>query len=111
MIANSGNMQGGGGESATVTFHAEYSATPTPAYGILLITPDGEWQKIGLDPGETKVQVTKNSFVLPMGRGDFGGASDVTGDAQIIDDAKIYLDNTGYESRLVFVYGDCTITV
>lgn len=102
----------GGGESATVTLHAEYGGAPTPVYGILLITPDGEWQKINIDLGETKqTQVMKNSFVLPMVISDFDSASSVAGAAQIINDAQIVLENTNYVTRLVFVFGDCTITV
>lgn len=101
----------GGGGIANVTLIGVWGMLDNPDYGILSISPSGEQQTTYVAAGETKtIEVAINSYALPMISVDF--VSDyVSGDAQIINDAKIYLDNTGSESRLVFIYGDCTITV
>ena len=103
----------GGGGSAAVMLISQYREIPEdPHYGFLTVDPNGSVQKHYVNQGETiTFEVMQNSFALPMCTGDFGSSSDVTGAAQIINDAQIFLDNVGYATRLVFIYGDCTITV
>lgn len=103
----------GGGGSATVTLIGQYyGILETPNYGFLAVDPNGSVQKHYVNQGQTIVfEVMQNSFALPMYAGNFKDSEQIAGYAQIINDAKIYLDNTGTESRLVFIYGNCTITI
>ena len=101
----------GGGGIANVTLIGVYGTPNNRDYGILSISPSGEQQTIYVAKGETKtIKVAINSYALPMIRGDFD-ASYVVGAAQTNEYAGIYLDNTGNSTRLVYIYGDCTITV
>ncbi len=101
----------GGGGIANVTLIGVYGASNNRDYGILSISPSGEQQTIYVAEGETKtIKVAINSYALPMIQGDFD-ASYVVGAAQANEYADIYLNNTGHSTRLVYIYGDCTITV
>lgn len=103
----------GGGGSATVTFICETGAYSDydPTIGIFIITPEGQPQQINLDVGETKiVQVAANSFMFPALNGDWGGASEISGNAYMVENAQFYT-MYGYKSHLLYVYGDCTINV
>ena len=103
-----------GGESAVVTIHSVYGfvMTGSEQYGILSISPAGECQKAEILEGETiQLTVLKNSFLLPMVNADFTEDSLTSGDCEIIAEAEIFLEGPHYTSRLVFVYGDCEITV
>ena len=102
-----------GGE-AVVTIHSVYGSVMTGSeqYGILSISPAGECQKAEILEGETiQLTVLKNSFLLPMVNADFTEDSLTSGDCEIIAEAEIFLEGPHYTSRLVFVYGDCEITV
>lgn len=103
----------GGGGSATVTLISQYGEIPEgTSYGFLAVDPNGSVQKHYVNRGQTIMfEVMQNSFALPMCAGDFIDSEQVSGDAQIINDAEIYLNNTGTTSRLAFIYGDCTITL
>lgn len=101
----------GGGGIANVTLIGVYGTPNNRDYGILSISPSGEQQTIYVAKGETKtIKVAINSYALPMIQGDFD-ASYVVGAAQTNEYAGIYLDNTGHSTLLVYIYGDCTITV
>lgn len=101
----------GGGGIASVTLIGVYGTPNNRDYGILSISPSGEQQTIYVAEGETKtIKVAINSYALPMIQGDFD-ASYVVGAAQTNEYAGIYLDNTGHSTLLVYIYGDCTITV
>lgn len=101
----------GGGGIANVTLIGVYGTPNNRDYGILSISPSGEQQTIYVAKGETKtIKVAINSYALPMIQGDFD-ASYVVGAAQTNEYAGIYLDNTGHPTLLVYIYGDCTITV
>lgn len=103
----------GGGGSATVTLICEIGANSeiNPTSGIFIITPEGQPQQVSLDAGETKmVQVAANSFMFPALIGDWGDASAIFGNAYMVENAQFYT-NDFRQSRLVYVYGDCTINV
>ena len=103
----------GGGGAANVTFICEIGANSeiNPTSGIFIITPEGQPQQVNLDVGETKiVQVAVNSFMLPALFGDWDGAGKISGNAYIVENALLYT-NDYHRSRLVYVYGDCTINV
>ena len=103
-----------GGEPAGVTIHSVYgySIAGDEKTGILYIPPSGEYQKAEIGLNETiELSVLKNSFLLPMVTADFTEYSPSSGDCEIIAAVEISLDKIGYRSRLVFVYGDCEITV
>lgn len=108
-----GAHSGGGGGAANVTFICEIGANSEikPTSGIFIITPEGQPQQVNLDVGETKiVQVAVNSFMLPALFGDWDSAGKISGNAYIVENALLYT-NDYYRSRLVYVYGDCTINV
>lgn len=108
-----GAHSGGGGGAANVTFICEIGANSegNPAIGIFIITPEGQPQQVNLDVGETKiVQVAANSFVFPALLGDWGDASQISGNAYIVENAQFYTRDY-FPSWLVYVYGDCTINV
>lgn len=99
--------------AANVTFIGEIGANSeiAPTSGIFIITPEGQPQRVNLDVGETKiVQVAVNSFMLPSLLGDWGGASQISGNAYIVENTQLYTRDY-HQSWLVYVYGDCTITV
>ncbi len=107
-----GTHSGGGGSAAVTLIGQRCDIPEGPHYGFLAVDPNGSVQKHYVNQGQTIMfEVMQNSFALPMCTGDFSGSEKVAGYAQIINDAEIYLDNTGYASRLVFIYGNCTITV
>lgn len=107
----SGTHSGGGGGIANVTLIGVHGTPNNRNYGILSISPSGEQQTIYVAEGETKtIKVAINSYALPMIQGDFD-ASYVVGAAQTNEYAGIYLNNTGHSTLLVYIYGDCTITV
>lgn len=99
--------------AANVTFVCELGANSegNPEVGIFIITPEGQPQQVNLDVGETKiVQVAANSFVFPALLGDWGAASQISGNAYIVENTLFYTRDS-YRSCLVYVYGDCTINV
>ena len=99
--------------AANVTFICEIGANSEidPTSGIFIITPEGQPQQVNLDVGETKiVQVAVNSFMLPALFGDWDGAGKISGNAYIVENALLYTNDYRH-SRLVYVYGDCTINV
>lgn len=104
----------GGGGSATVTLISQYTNIPKDLgedYGFLAVNPNGSVQKYYVEEYQTVTfEVMQNSFALPMVTGDFTDSSQASGNAQIIDRPMISLSN-GHSSRLVFIYGDCTITI
>lgn len=101
----------GGGGSAAVTLISQYGEIPEDRdYGFLAVDPNGSVQKHYVNQGQTIMfEVMQNSFALPVSTGDFVGSEQVSGDAQIINEPRTYVN--GYENHLVFIYGDCTITV
>ena len=99
--------------AANVTFICEIGANSeiNPTSGIFIITPEGQPQQVSLDAGETKmVQVAANSFMLPALFGDWDGAGKISGNAYIVENAQFYTRDY-HQSRLLYVYGDCTINV
>lgn len=102
MIANSGNMQGGGGaESCTVT--VTFSA-PKATLTVYYITPElSELQtrEFGLSGNEYNVElnVAKNTIVFADATNPWG-VTEITGNV-----TKIYGEL--YEPTALYVYGDC----
>lgn len=103
----------GGGGSATVTLISQYCYMPEgwgEEYGFLAVNPNGSVQKYYVEEYQTVTfKVMQNSFALPMSTGDFFSSEQVSGNVQIINEPMISVN--GHETRLVFIYGDCTITV
>lgn len=103
-----GTMAGGGSSTATVTIVAQ----TVSELGVYVSTPEGDFILVFVTANNSQqVQVVNNSFVLPVSSQNFGSSSQISGNAQIVDEIPLVAITAGRETRLVFVYGDCTITV